>query len=449
MFCDETKIKLTAGNGGDGFVGYRREKFVSRGGPDGGDGGNGGNIILKVDENIDSLQNLHRIKSFKAEDGKSGGRQLMNGRTGADLILTIPPGTQVYDEKKENILADLVNSNDQFVITRGGRGGYGNAHFKTSVRQTPDFAELGERGEEKIVILELKLIADVGIIGLPSAGKSTLISKISSAKPKIADYHFTTLVPNLGVVYLSQFIKKDSGSLVVADIPGLIEGASEGKGLGIQFLKHIQRTRIIIHLIDTFYDNLYEDYETVIKELGSFSKDLLNKPQFIVFNKIDLLSKEVLKEKEQEFSKHLSNQSIYKISSISGEGIKELILDVYNDLKKIKSKLECLPEKPIKSEEEYKVFRPAEEGNDNYVVTLKGSKIKTVDGKAIRYKRFKVTGKRIEQIVEMTDFNNQTAVSRVYDVLQKMGIYNELHNQGASNGDIISISNKKIKYIEL
>jgi len=446
MFCDETKLKLIAGKGGDGVVSYRREKYIARGGPDGGNGGNGGNIIFEVDDNINTLQELHRIKTFKAEEGKPGAKQQMNGHAGEDLVLKVPPGTIVFDAEKENVLADLTDLGEKFIIAKGGKGGYGNAHFKTSVRQTPDFAELGERGEEMEVVLELKLIADIGIVGLPSAGKSTFISRISNAKPKIAAYHFTTLTPNLGIVNVSQFIKKDPGSFVVADIPGLIEGASEGKGLGIQFLKHIQRTRILLHLIDVTSEDLYKDYLTVLKELESFSEDLSKKPQIIALNKIDLVQKEELDKKMKEFQKNLTNKTVYRISAATGDGLKDLILDLYKDLKSV-----CKNEKVEEKEEEkdYKVFKPLDEDEKRFEVRFKGYKVRTVDNEKIKYKRFKVTGKRIEQIVNMTDFENQSAVSRVYDVLEKTGVYKELQKLGATNGDIISISDKKLKYIEL
>ncbi|MBU0727893.1 GTPase ObgE, partial [Patescibacteria group bacterium] len=294
-FADEAEIKVKAGNGGNGSSSFRREKFVAKGGPDGGNGGDGGSIVFEGDVNLNTLVNFVSKRHFKAEKGEQGLGQNRYGKHGEDLVLKVPVGTLVYTNGK--LIVDITKDGQQFVVARGGLGGKGNANFKSSTRQAPDFAELGEPGEEKELKLELKLIADVALIGYPSVGKSTLISRISNARPKIADYPFTTLIPNLGVV------KVDKTDFVVADIPGLIEGAHEGKGLGIEFLKHIERTKVLVHLLDITHEELRDEYNKLNEELKLFSEKLSKKPQLLVVNKVDATIPEIIDEIKNEFKK--------------------------------------------------------------------------------------------------------------------------------------------------
>ena len=301
MFSDEASINVQAGKGGDGLASFRREKFEPWGGPDGGNGGAGGNIFFEVDLNLNTLSDYLSSKHFTAENGKVGGKKECAGRSGEDLFLRVPLGTKIMDSDTKELIFDLNTPNTRVLVAKGGKGGFGNTHFKTSTRQAPKFAELGEEGQNLDLDMELQLVADCAIIGIPSSGKSTLISVISNAKPKIADYPFTTLIPNLGVVKLSEFDKNQEGSFVVADIPGLIEGASSGKGLGIKFLRHVQRAPILIHLVDILDDDFINNYQVINQELMKFSKELANRPQFLVFNKIDAIDKEELEFKLEEF----------------------------------------------------------------------------------------------------------------------------------------------------
>ena len=338
MFTDEVIIKIKAGKGGDGLVSFWREKFVPKGGPDGGDGGDGGDIIFKVDERVNTLSFFNTRKQFKAEDGEKGKKARCRGKNGRDLILRVPPGTIVYQilnskietlnkskiqDSKFKKVADLTKDGQKMVIARGGRGGWGNVHFATATHQTPKEAKPGQPGEEKILKLELQLIADVGIIGLPNSGKSTLLSRISAARPKIAEYPFTTLEPNLGVVRLGEDF-----SFVVADIPGLIKGASKGKGLGDKFLRHIKRTRLLVHLIDITSSDLVRDYKTIRSELKLFDPTLISKKEIIVLNKIDLLG-----EKKPFIPFVLKKLKPLMISAVSGKGIKTLLYEIKRILK--------------------------------------------------------------------------------------------------------------------
>jgi len=312
-FADEAKIKVTAGNGGNGCVSFRREKYIPKGGPDGGNGGRGGNLIFEADQNINTLVNFVSKKHFNADSGKPGQGRNKTGGDGNDLILKVPVGTLIYDSANGELVADLTYHGQMEIVARGGIGGKGNANFKSSVRQTPDFAELGEPGEEKEIRLKLKLIADVAIIGYPSVGKSTLISRISNARPKIADYPFTTLIPHLGVC------KVGDTDFVVADIPGLIEGAHEGKGLGIEFLKHIERTKILVHLLDITHEDLRGEYKKLNNELKLYSKELAKKPQILAVNKTDASISDIVDEVKKEFKK----EKPLFISAVSGHGLNE------------------------------------------------------------------------------------------------------------------------------
>ncbi len=324
MLIDYAKILVKAGNGGNGCVSFRREKFVPKGGPNGGDGGNGGNVKFKADRSLATLIDFRYKKIYKAGAGKHGMGGDKTGKTGEDAVINVPCGSIIKDAATSEILADLIKDGQTYLAAKGGKGGKGNARFATATNQAPRNAEPGGKGEEKEIIIELKLIADVGLVGLPNAGKSTLISKISAAKPKIADYPFTTLQPNLGIVRY-----KDYNSFVVADIPGLIEGAHLGKGLGIRFLKHIERTKILVFLIDStlipYKENKTEDYETLVNELKGYDISLLDKPKIICFTKIDALGEEQISELNKiKFKKSKEKIPVLKISSVSGENLSKL-----------------------------------------------------------------------------------------------------------------------------
>lgn len=434
MFCDELKIKVTAGKGGDGCVSFRREKYVPMGGPNGGNGGRGGSIIIKVNMNLNTLSHLVNSKSYKAEGGVNGRGKNMYGKNAEDLTLEVPQGTVIFNEDKSEVLADLNKEGEQIVIAKGGKGGMGNAMFVSSTHQAPRFAENGEPGEIKNIVLELKLVADVGLIGLPSAGKSTLISVISNARPKIAAYHFTTLTPNLGVVNMSKFGGSIKDSFVAADIPGLIEGASKGKGLGHQFLKHITRTKLLVHLIDGYLDNIGENFKTINKELKNFSKALAKKEQIIVINKIDLLDKEKLDERVKELKSVHKKSKIFLISALTKEGIKPLLFEIIKKLVLIKRKAFL---HPVTEPKTIPILRPHLE------------KIKFEIDKIIKkkdHKIFRIIGKRIEQLIVMTDINNIEGLERMYHFIERLGIKRAVESCGAEIGDVIKIKDKYIPY---
>ncbi|MGE4443792.1 MAG: GTPase ObgE [Candidatus Altimarinota bacterium] len=403
MFIDEVKVTLIAGKGGDGVVTWRREKYIPKGGPRGGNGGSGGNVYLQTTSNINTLSDFRHKKILKAQEGQKGGTNLMQGAGGEDLIIYVPVGTIVKNAQTENVIIDLSENNTKFLICQGGRGGFGNAHFTTSTRQAPSFAEIGDIGEEIEVILELKLVADIGIIGVPSAGKSTLIGNVTNVKPKIGDYPFTTLTPNLGV------LDHKGKSLVLEDVPGLIPGASEGKGLGIEFLKHIERTKVLLHLLDLYrLDQVLEDYENIRYELGAFSPDLAKKEEIIVFSKGDLLDKEMKDFIVEEFSKRFNKKKVFVISAATGEGIEKLkdyLIDNFST-----SVVEHEQIKFINQEELRVIDLKQVEDPKNVELEYMGDYL------------FKASGKRLEQIVRMTDFSNDEAVMRVYDVLDKLGV---------------------------
>ncbi len=427
-FCDHAEIKVKAGRGGNGAASFRREKFIPRGGPDGGNGGHGGSVIFTADENINTLTDFMTRKHFLAEHGENGKGQRAFGKDAPDLTLKVPVGTLVKEKATGSVLADFTQSGQTAVIARGGMGGKGNANFATSVRRAPDFSELGEPGEEKELILELKLIAEVSIIGYPNAGKSTLISRISNAKPKIANYPFTTLVPHLGVV------KVGDADFVVADIPGLIEGAHAGKGLGHAFLKHIERTRILVHLVDSTEDQPKDRIRAINKELKLFNKELSEKPQILVFTKIDA----ILKESADEIKKAFKKEKPLFISAATGSGIPELLYALKDAVKKLRAgdrKTKLAAAKKASKDSETKIFRPHLElpEIDQFTVEKEG-------------KGFRIRGKRIEQIAVMTDMSKSGGVYRVHDILKKIGAYRELRRLGGLPGDPIAIGERTFEY---
>jgi GTPase len=438
-FCDQATIKLIGGTGGNGAVSFRREKYVSHGGPDGGNGGNGANIIFEADENLNTLIDYSTKKLFKAEDGEKGSKKHSTGKTGEDLILKVPEGTLIFNAKNNKLLFDLDKHGKQFIAAKGGKGGLGNANFKSSIHQAPAFAELGEEGQTIDIKLELQLVADVAIIGYPSAGKSTLISVISNAKPKIADYPFTTLIPNLGVVQLKNYLPGSKENIVIADIPGLIEGAHKGKGLGHQFLRHISRTKVLIHLIDPTRNN-EKDYKAINNELINFNKDLADKQQIVAISKADLYDTKTLnKLKSKLLKKFPEIKKIHLISSITQKGLKMLMADVYESLTTYKAAHVKLPK--VDNENTEKVFRPHLKLK-KFEVTYRRSKTEAVTGKT--RKIFDVKGERIEQVVKMTNFENPEGIERIYHFMNKMGITADLKKKGAVPGDRIRIHERTI-----
>ena len=419
MFLDEVKISIRAGKGGAGAVSFHREKFVVKGGPDGGHGGSGGNVLIRATRNKNTLHHFRGVKLFAARNGEGGAGRLRAGKAGADLFLDVPVGTLVFENGK--IVADLISDGETFLAARGGLGGKGNSNFCSSTRQTPRFAELGEPGESKNLKLELKLLADVGIIGLPSVGKSTLISVVSAARPKIADYHFTTLTPNLGVV-----AHRDA-NFVVSDMPGLIRGASRGKGLGHQFLKHAERVRFFWHLVDSTSKTPATDYKTIRDELRKFNPALAAKPEILVFSKTDLVAPAELAKLRAKFAEK-TDSKILEISAPTHFGVAELLDATIQNLAKMKS---AEPEKKI----EIPVFRPhLEVKSKSFLVTKKNKKLFVVDGP------------RLNQIVVMSDLANSEALARVQDVLGKFGANRELARAGAEPGATIEIAGKKFEW---
>ncbi len=443
MFCDQVFITLVAGSGGDGCMSFRREKYVAEGGPDGGDGGNGGNVILRVNSNLNSLIDLRHRKIYKAEFGEKGHRFNRAGAGAPDLVLEVPAGTLVYDETSNELLADLVKEGDTFLGARGGRGGYGNAHFASSTRQAPMFAEKGEPGAECHLRLEMQMVADVGIIGIPSVGKSTLISRITDAKPKIADYPFTTLVPNMGVVDLGKWGGTRGQSFVAADIPGLIEGAHEGKGLGHEFLRHVSRAALLVNVLDCQSTDFFNDYKVIMGELAHYDAELAKRPQFVVLNKIDTVDEKTGAWLLRELNKFLKKQKtkplgIFAISAVSGKGLKPFVLELWKATQPLRAARRSA-QKKLAAPGEPHVFRPhLELGRESrqFEVSLHPKK-----GQG-----FIVKGPRIEQIAIMSDFENLQALERVYDVMNKFGIPRELRRAGAQLGDLIWIGDKSIPF---
>ena len=421
MFIDEAIIKVIAGRGGDGCTAFRREKYVSMGGPFGGNGGHGANIKFVVDSGLHTLIDLRYMKLIKGDKGENGSGKNQNGKGASDVIIKVPQGTVVTDLDTGLIIADMKDINDEVIVAKGGRGGRGNTAFKTQSNPCPTFSENGEPGEEKVLKIELKLLADVGLVGLPSVGKSTFLSKISKAKPKIADYHFTTLSPNLGVTKT-----KDGRSFVVADLPGLIEGASDGAGLGDKFLRHIERTKVIAHIIDMGKvegRDPYDDFVTINKELENFSDKLTKKPMIVIANKMDMPDAE---KNLEEFKKKV-NCEVYTMSAINSEGID-------NILTKLADLLETVPETPLYEEGEYlsHVLYKFEK--------TKPYKIEKVDD------YFVITGDEVEKLFKMTKFSSEEGMLRFAKKIRQLGIDDELELLGAKEGDIVKILDFEFEY---
>ncbi|MFH0905211.1 MAG: GTPase ObgE [bacterium] len=424
-FADEVGFEVKAGDGGNGAVAFRHEKFVPRGGPDGGDGGAGGSVYILADHNLNTLADLTRQKIYRANNGRPGAKQKSAGKSGADLILKVPVGTQVFEVEsvrgklKEFLIADLERSGDKFRVAQGGGGGYGNARFARANFQSPRFAELGEPGEERTVILKLKIVADVGLIGLPNAGKSTLLSVISNARPKIADYEFTTLIPNLGIVKLSD------KSFVVADIPGLIEGASTGKGLGCQFLRHIERTKILVHLIDATRPEPVKDFRLINAEMKKFSKELGHKPQLVVLNKMDAVRADRLK---QLGEMRFGGNPIFFVSAAAHKGITGLLHAMAAALPKVR--------RQIAGGEVFKTFTLRDLPYVRFEVAKKTG-------------YFIIKGPKQERLAIKTDFGNPQAFARFQKVLKRMGVLGALKKAGAKLGNKVKIGKKQFEFEDI
>lgn len=425
MFVDYVKIYAKAGKGGDGAISFRREKYVAAGGPDGGDGGRGGNVYFKVDKDVNTLINFRYKKKFKATPGENGQGARKYGKSGKDLYISVPIGTVVKDAETNEVLADLSEPEETALLLKGGKGGLGNSHFATSTRQAPRFAQDGEPGEEREFILELKLLADVGLLGFPNVGKSTFLSVVTSATPKIANYHFTTIEPNLGVVK-----SKYGDSFVIADIPGLIEGASDGTGLGIQFLRHIERTRLLLHFIDVSMSEGRDpvgDYNTINNELKEYSKKLAKRTQIIVATKADIMVDETGFNALKELAEK-NNQKIFKISSATGEGIDELMNYVSSILKTLPKEdlieiTDSAKKKIYTLDSEEKKFTIEKDGNV-----------------------FIVKGERVDKIMRKVNIGDYESLFYLHRKLDEIGLNQALKEKGIKEGDLVKIGDYEMEW---
>ena len=422
MFIDKAKIIIISGAGGDGMVAFRREKYVPRGGPSGGDGGKGGSVYLKADSGLNTLINFRRKRKFAAEKGENGGAKEMYGKGGEDIIIDVPLGTMVYDNDTNELLADMVHQDQMVLIAKGGKGGRGNTHFATSAVRAPTYAEKGEPGESKEIRLELKVLADVGLIGFPSVGKSSLIRKVSGARPEVAAYHFTTLSPSLGVVNLDE-----TRSFVMADIPGLIEGASQGVGLGHEFLRHVERSRVLIHVLDIAGSegrDPLSDFEIINNELEIYSPALAQKKQIVAGNKIDLITNQTELEqiKQQIESK---GYSFFPICTLTGEGIKPLLEKAWTILQETETTTFDAQEKAIVYELPQNEFKIEYDGHV-----------------------YSVIGKRVEKLVAMTDFDNSVSLRRFNKAWKFMGLDKLLKKEGIKEGDTVNLYGIEFSFSE-
>ncbi len=425
MFYDRAKIYVKGGDGGHGVVSFRREKYVPFGGPDGGDGGRGGNVYLRVDPQLNTLIAFKYQQHFRAQNGESGRGAKQTGAQGKDLYIDVPPGTVVYDDATGEVIADLVEPGETFLVARGGQGGLGNQHFATPTRQAPRLAEKGEPGQERWIRLELKVIADVGLVGLPNAGKSTLLAASSAARPKIADYPFTTLEPNLGVVQVGG---PGGETFVMADIPGLIEGASHGVGLGYEFLRHVERTRLLVHVLDASgglegRDPL-EDFRTINEELAAYSPTLAGKPQIVALNKVDLPEAQ---ENVPRLTEALTAEGyeVFPISAATGQGVQAL-------LRRVLERLRELPPPVVERPQERRVYTLEQVREDYW------------EAERLSRHHFEVRGPKIERITKMTDFANEEAAERFQNILEASGISQRLEELGVQPGDVVHIAGQEL-----
>ena len=421
QFIDKTDLKLKAGNGGNGIVAFKREKYNPLGGPSGGDGGKGGSVIFEVDTNKSTLLDLRFAKAIRAKDGENGKTNNMYGASSEDVIVKVPLGTVVKDLDTNEIVADLNTLDSREVICEGGKGGKGNYHFKSARNSAPDYCTLGEPGQERNVLVELKLLADVGLVGLPSVGKSTFLSVVSNAKPEIADYPFTTLKPQLGMV------KVDDSSFVLADLPGLIEGASEGKGLGHEFLKHIERCRLIIHVLDMGHEDPITDYQVINEELKKYPGNLEDRPQIVVANKMDMENAE---ENLRKFREHYPGLEVFETMTLINEGLMPVLY-------RAKDMLKELPQFPLydpkKAEEKvvYKYEKP-----EDFTIHNEGNGV------------WRVEGEKIERLFHNTDFSDDDAVLRFSRALSKMKLDEALREKGCQNGDQVFIEDYSFDFVD-
>lgn len=425
MFVDTATVLIQAGKGGDGVVSFRHEIYVDKGGPDGGDGGRGGDVIFEATENLNTLLDFRYKPELKAKNGGNGAKRKMHGKSGDNLIVKVPMGTLV--KRDGVVVADLTEHGQRAVVAKGGDGGFGNAHFKSSTRQTPKIAELGEPGEAYQAELELKLLADVGLVGFPNAGKSTFLSVVSNAKPEIANYEFTTLTPNLGVADI------DDGTLLIADIPGLIEGASEGKGLGDAFLRHIERTGVLLHLVDSYSDDVAASYQTIRNELAAYSPELASRPEVVALTKIEGLDDELVAMQQQALEAVLKpGTPVFAISSAAHTGITDALRELRRQVIAWRS---IEDETDDEDDDDVPVVTLGDEPDEAWTVE------KIDDG-------YVVHGKKIEKFARRTNFEQFQAVNRLRDIMDKMGISHELIRQGAENDSLIQIGDSEFTLVE-
>lgn len=428
MFVDTAKVFISAGKGGDGAVSFRREIYVAKGGPDGGDGGKGGDVIFVADSGLNTLIDFRFKPELKATAGQNGSKSDRHGANGGSLSVKVPIGTIVC--KNGEVIAEFMENGQEIIVAKGGDGGFGNAHFKSSVRQTPKMAEKGELGDTFEAELELKLLADVGLVGFPNAGKSTFLSVVSNARPEIADYAFTTLTPNLGVADI------DDGSLLIADIPGLIEGASEGKGLGTAFLRHVDRTAVLLHLIDAYTDNVAEAYKTIRAELKKYNLDLIDRPEIIALTKVEGLDDDIVKMQVDAIKKVAGKIPVFAISSIAHKGITEV--------------LRALRQKVVEARQVVDLV----DDEDEDIETISLGKDKIAESWTVERVEeedkiyFVVTGDKIEKFARRTMFGNYEAENRLRDIMRKFGISHELRRRGAESASIIQIGDNKFTFLE-
>lgn len=433
-FVDQTKIEVQAGKGGDGMVAFRHEKFVPNGGPAGGDGGRGGSIIFVADSGLRTLMDFRYRRKFKADNGENGRIKAQYGKAAKDLYLKVPIGTTVYDFNTNEVIGDLVKDKQELVVAHGGRGGRGNIHFANSVNTAPEIAENGEPGEDRVLRLELKMLADVGLVGFPSVGKSTLLSVVTKAKPKIAAYSFTTLTPNLGMVILP-----DGRDFSMADLPGLIEGASQGVGLGIQFLRHIERTKVILHLVSMDPNNgrsAIEDYKTIRHELANYTNDLTKKRELIVATQMDLPgSDKKLAEFKQDLKRENISAPVYAISSVTHQGVDKLMQDAANLVEKVEQERAAQKQAPTSAltVKEYKFKAPKK---NEFTVEKIGEH------------EYVVKGEALERLVQMTNLDHQDGIMRLARKLKNLGVDDTLRQKGAIDGDDVAIGDFNFEFVQ-
>lgn len=425
MFTDQVVIHVKAGKGGDGMVHFHREKFVPRGGPDGGDGGKGGDVLFQVKPTLNTLSSFRPNQKFRAEDGAKGGPSQMTGRNGKDLVISVPPGTMLFDADTGELIGDLTRPGEKLVVLKGGRGGRGNQHFATARNQVPRTAEKGEPAQERRIRLELKLIADIGLIGVPNAGKSTLLSVLTNARPKIAAYPFTTLEPNLGVANIDEHT-----TVVLADIPGLIEGASQGAGLGHEFLRHIQRTRVLIHLLDGLSEDPVADYSQINTELSLFDPHLARKPQIVALNKIDQPQvREQTAEVERKFRE--LGVDLMLISALARTNVRDLLLRAYQTLQEAPP----VEDPAFAGEAPLPVYRPKEDPRE-FVVTREGAH------------EWRISGISIERAASMTYWQHDGSVRRFQKIMETLGVDEALRKAGVQEGDTVAVGDFELEWQE-